>query len=153
MDCPTCGGPVWNNAQKNVQRAAEGKKPLPLWACKDKDGCGWVKWPPKGSGANTGGGSGNGNRGQVAPNGAGPRNSRPLGPLYFTAMKIAKATLDAHMGKGAYTAADLHAATATLFIGATNTGAPLTAPPKPKPEPEPEYEDEGDYSDENAIPF
>ncbi len=47
MTCPKCGGECWDNTQKNIERAAEGKKNLPQYSCKDKEGCGWVMWPDK----------------------------------------------------------------------------------------------------------
>lgn len=46
--CPNCQGAVWDNARMNEKRQQEGKKSLPLFSCKDKDGCGWVMWPEKG---------------------------------------------------------------------------------------------------------
>lgn len=47
MICPSCkNSEMWDNAQKNRERAAEGKKPMPLWGCKDKT-CGHAIWPPK----------------------------------------------------------------------------------------------------------
>src|SRR5689334_24518150 len=88
-ECPQCGGEVWNNARKNEQRANEGKKPMPLFTCKDKNGCGWIKWPPK----NQSGGAGNrssGHRASGGATGAGPRLSRPLGPLYNESMAFAQ---------------------------------------------------------------
>ncbi len=145
MQCPQCGGDVWNNAQKNEQRARDGKKPMPLLTCKDKDGCGWVKWPPKGQAATGGQG-----KGTAAP--SGPR--RPLGPLYFECLKMAKACVEKEL-KGALPA-DVIAATATLFIAASRDGTPLVAPkPKPAPPPEPEYEDDRDFAaDEHEnLPF
>lgn len=141
MNCPQCGGATWNNAQKNQQRANEGKRPLPLWACKDKDGCGWVKWPPKETATKQNG------------NGV-PRSTAPLAPVYADCMDIASRAVKHYIGDKA-TASDIVAATATLFIGATNTGRPVKklAPPKPKPEPEPEREyDDGDL-DAADLPF
>ena len=43
-------GRALSDYSKNEQRATEGKRPMPLFTCKDKNGCGWVKWPPKGQG-------------------------------------------------------------------------------------------------------
>lgn len=157
MNCETCGGPTWNNAQKNVQRVNEGKKPLPLWVCKDKEGCGWVKWAPKGA-------NGGGSQAQRATggNGAGTaRPVRPLGPLYYECVRIAEATIRKLVPEA--TGADIIAGAATLFIGASNSGAPLTvaaAPPKPRPAPPPppppqENEDgweDGDMA-ERDLPF
>lgn len=154
MECEKCGGDCWNNTKKNEERAAEGKKPLPLWVCKDKDGCGWVKWPPKEK------------KGTQGKPGATPKVVRPLGPLYFKCMQIAKASLDkfaptAQDGRTKaapiYTAADLAAATATLLIAATNTGAPLVEAPKPKPVPVHDYQqedpDELPPEEEDEFPF
>lgn len=147
--CPTCGGEIWRNAKKNEQRAMEGKKPLPLFACKDKDGCGWVQWPPKGQGGGNAGKSAGGNGAGTA------RSSRPLGPLYFQCLGVAKSSLDKVLGAGKYSDTTLQAATATIFIAAKDTGAPVLPPPKPKPEPEPEQvpESEEDYQDDRDLPF
>lgn len=150
MQCPDCGGPMWDNRQtkKNPKQ--------PDYKCKDKDGCGKGVWEEKKQ------------NGNAPANGtaAADRAKRPLGRLYFECMKIAKATLEAQTDKGtrpAYMAADLIAATATVFIAAANTGAPLTAPPKkpapppppPKPEP-PTRDDDGqgweDYGPDD-LPF
>lgn len=142
MNCPQCGGATWNNDLKNRQRASEGKKPLPLWACKDKDGCGWVKWPPKDT-APRANGSGNGV----------PRSTAPLAPVYADCMDIASRAVKHYIGDKA-TAADIVAAAATLFIAATDTNRPVKKPappppPKPEPEPEPEY----DGLDAADLPF
>ena len=46
MVCVKCGGEVWDNRQKKLDG---GMKPnAPDFSCKNKDGCGWVQWPPKG---------------------------------------------------------------------------------------------------------
>lgn len=152
MNCPQCGGEVWNNARLNEKRANEGKKPLPLQVCKDKDGCGWVKWPPKGqqNGGSGGAARGNGTGAQA------PRATRPLGPLYYNAMRIANETLKKVRPDA--TAQDLVAATATIFIQAAQTGAPLVpAAQKPAPPPpEPEPQDDGgwdDHGSEDGLPF
>lgn len=47
MLCPSCGKECWDNTQKNIERTAEGKKNLPQYSCKDKEGCGWIMWPDK----------------------------------------------------------------------------------------------------------
>ena len=46
MICEQCRGEVWDNREKNNERALKGEKLRPDYACKDKD-CGWVKWRPK----------------------------------------------------------------------------------------------------------
>jgi hypothetical protein len=139
MNCPQCDGPTYDNRQK-VEDGWRG----PLFKCKDKDGCGWVKWPPKGKSSGGNGGGRGGNAGST-------RSTRPLGPLYFACYKIAAATLFQELKKIGITptAADVTAAAATLMIAATNTGAPLAAPkpaPKPEPEPEQEYDDAADFN-------
>lgn len=147
MDCPDCGGPMWDN------RDNKRNPKQPDFKCKDKDGCGkgvWVK--------GKGGGSGNGNRGQGAANAAGPRNSRPLVPLYGECLGYAVRAVKHHLPTA--TTADILAGAATLFIAATRDGAPLVAPkPKPAPppppkEPEPEFEGNGGYDgDGSELPF
>lgn len=112
-DCEKCGGPIWDNTAK----AAGGNWKGPLLKCKDES-CGWKKWPPKGQGGGNGGGN------------AKPRITTPLGPLYLDCMKIAAGSVKSVIGEKA-TPQDIIAATATLFIGATNTGAPLRATPNP----------------------
>ena len=47
MNCPKCGGECWDNTEKNKEREKEGKKNLPQYSCKDKEGCGWIMWPDK----------------------------------------------------------------------------------------------------------
>lgn len=43
--CPKCGGNVWDNREK---KAAGGMNPkAPDFSCRDRDGCGWVKWPER----------------------------------------------------------------------------------------------------------
>lgn len=139
--CPTCGGEVWNNAGLNAKRANEGKKPMPLFACKDKNGCGWVEWPPKGA-KPQGGQQGRG----------GPRPpARPLAPLYLQCLTVAKQSWDKVMGAGNYSDAVLQAAAATIFIGARD-GAPILAP-KPEPRPVEPQEADDDSRDESSIPF
>ena len=45
MQCVKCGGEVWDNRQKKA--SGEFKSNGPDFSCKNKDGCGWVQWPPK----------------------------------------------------------------------------------------------------------
>ncbi len=152
MNCPQCGGEVWNNAQKNEQRARDGKKPMPLFTCKDKDGCGWVKWPPKGQKPTSEPGAG-----RTGGSPASGAARRPLGPLYYDCLKIAKSCVEKEV-KGALPA-DIIAAAATLFIAASRDGTPLVAPkpkPAPPPPPEPTYDDDGadqQFDSEDSLPF
>ncbi len=46
--CPECKGEVWNNIEENNNREAKGEKLRPDYACKDKEGCGWLMWREKG---------------------------------------------------------------------------------------------------------
>ncbi len=114
---------MWDN------RTSKKNPKQPDYRCKDRDNCDGAVWL-KGKAASAPGAGSKGNGGSSA--GGAPK--RPLGPLYWESMKIAKATLDNFQPKG-YSGADLVAATATIFIGANQSGAPMVAPPKPKPEP------------------
>lgn len=63
MICPKCeASEMWDNRSKNAARIANGEKPMPDYACKDKEFCKHVIWPPReeGSGkpARRGGGNG-----------------------------------------------------------------------------------------------
>lgn len=49
MVCVKCGGEVWDNRAKKASGEFSAKGPD--FACKDKTGCGWVQWPPKGKAA------------------------------------------------------------------------------------------------------
>ena len=44
-ECPQCGGEIWDNRAK--KRAGDMKAAAPDYACKDKENCAWVQWPPK----------------------------------------------------------------------------------------------------------
>lgn len=44
-ECPKCGGELWDNRPK--KRSGEMKPNAPDFACKDKENCGWLQWPPK----------------------------------------------------------------------------------------------------------
>ena len=46
MQCPKCGGDCWDNGPSKAQ--GKVKPNAPDYACKNKDGCGWKQWPPKG---------------------------------------------------------------------------------------------------------
>lgn len=125
MDCPNCGGPAYDNREK-VANGWRG----PIAKCKDQDGCGWTKWPPRNKGRQ--GGAGNGNRGHGASgSGAGPRQSRPLTPLYVACLQDAKGAVTHVLGKDAAPELIVNAA-ATLFIAASRDGTPLR-PRSPSP--------------------
>lgn len=44
-ECPKCGGKVWDNRPKNVERRRDGLKLMPEFKCRDEDQCGWKQWP------------------------------------------------------------------------------------------------------------
>ena len=50
MLCEICDGETWDNRQKKLDGTISPK--APDFKCKD-DQCGWVKWPPKGTGGGT----------------------------------------------------------------------------------------------------
>lgn len=142
MKCPDCGGPMWDNRQSK-------KSPKqPDYKCKDKQ-CDGVVWPEKrGDGSPTAASNSNGN-GTVRPSG-------PLAPVYGECMEIASRAVKYFIGTAA-TPADVIAATATLFIAATQTDRPVkAATPKPKPAPPPPppiEDDEPEYAEDNSLPF
>lgn len=43
LECPACGGKVWDNRDKI--ESGEWKAKSPHFACADKNGCGWASWP------------------------------------------------------------------------------------------------------------
>lgn len=144
MNCPDCGGPMWDN------RDNKRNPKQPDFKCKDKDGCGKGVWEQRSEGGN-----GAARQGGKGSNGASasPRIQRPLGPLYNDCLTFAKQAADHHFGKGGTAPEHVIAMAATLLIQAARDGSPIRAPkpaaPKPKPEPEPEQE----YDDERSIPF
>ena len=42
LECPDCGGPVWDNRDDEKAAANGGKRPN--FKCKDTDGCDWASW-------------------------------------------------------------------------------------------------------------
>lgn len=46
--CVKCGGAMYDNRTKNIERVAQGLKQMPMYSCKDKS-CGNVVWPPRDS--------------------------------------------------------------------------------------------------------
>lgn len=149
MDCPNCGGPVYDNRQQNQTRKAEGKKPMPEFKCKDAD-CQWVKWPPrdqKPSGRTT------------AANGGPPGPKWTWGQLnawYGTSLRVAVKHVKEQVPDAK--PEDVLAAAATIFIGVMRDSHGIKLP---KAEPKPEAKEvsereamavEGDY-DDDSLPF
>lgn len=125
MNCPDCGGQMWDNRPKKANGTYKATRSD--FSCKDKDGCGKGVWL---DGKKNGGPpiASNGNARQTG-------NQRALGPVYNECLTFAKAAIEHHFGKDVATA-DIIAGTATLFIQATKTGAPIRAP-KQAPAPPP----------------
>ncbi len=138
-ECPECGGPVWDNRPR--KRDGRMKANAPDFACRDKDGCGWKKWPPKGK------------KPQQAAT-SGPKWTwKTLAGTYDKCLQLAAAKVPAHVE--GFTSADVVAAAATLFIAVSRDGvAPLKRAPEPEPEPEPPPPDEPwDEEDQDDLPF
>jgi hypothetical protein len=126
-ECPNCGGMIWNNIQKNRDRIAQSKKPMPDYKCKD-EACGWKQWPPKGQNVPT------------RPK-SGPRWTwGTLSGTYANCLKLAAKHIKEAVPNA--TPADLIAATATLFITAARDGVQPIEKPQPKPPLEADEEDE-----------
>lgn len=144
MQCEKCGGDTYDNRAKKANGTY--KPGAPDFACKNKEGCGWKKFPPKGQG-----------NGAPRPQNGAPK--RALGPLYNECLDFAKRAVLHHLPNA--TPSDIIAATATLLIQATRDGSniyvgkptPKPKPVAPPPPPEPEYQDESEYDDANSLPF
>ena len=141
MECLKCGGPVWDNRAKKASGEFSAKGPD--FACKDKDGCGWVQWPPKNKGS--GGLPATAAiptpltsplvpasvSGQPSPVAAYSRGGSPkwtwitLADTYANCYAIAEQRLIDASKVGprlGFTQADILAATATLFIAVSRDG-------------------------------
>jgi hypothetical protein len=144
MNCPDCGGAMWDN------RESKKNPKSPDFKCKNKDGCGKGVWEKKGDAAPANRSSnGNGHAPITA--------TRPLGPLYNECMVFAKAACAHHFGDHA-TPDVVVAATATLFIQATKGDAPIRAPkpapaPPPPPPPPPAPASSDRYYEDDPLPF
>lgn len=144
MNCPDCGGPMWDN--RETKRSAK----QPDYKCKDKDGCGKAVWEkPKGD------------RGGSTPASTpAPRSTAPLAVVYGEALEIAARAVKHYVPNA--TPSDIIAAAATIFIGANQSGRPIKqpkaepvkpkpAPPPPMPEPDDEPYQDSDFSED--LPF
>ncbi len=144
MQCPDCGGAMWDN------RETKKKATQPDYKCKNKacDKAVWLK--TKEENAN---GAANGAHAS-APAG----NRRALGPVYSECLDFAKKVVAHHLGQNC-TSADVLAAAATLFIQAVRDGAPIRAPkakpaPPPPPPPPPKDEEFAGFPEEvDDLPF
>ena len=131
MNCPRCSGPTWDNRDR--KRDGEMKPNAPDFACKDKEGCGWIKWPAKGA--------------QRAPTSEGPANGGggkwtwvSLMATYRKSLLIAEQCLKQSQERNPkavpFTHAEVLSAAATVFIAASRDG--VREVPKPAPPPAPE---------------
>lgn len=144
MECPDCGGPMWDN------RTTKRSPKQPDWKCKDKDNCGKAVWDkPKAA---------------AKQNGAAPaaRPTTPLAPVYDECFRVAAKVVSTYCGalKIPFTAQDVVAATATMFIQASQSGRPVKEPKqdaKPKEQPKSaKPEDRDDYPfppESDDLPF
>ena len=156
MDCPNCGGPVYDNRQQNETRRAEGKNPMPEYKCKDAD-CAWVKWPPKGEK------KGQPQRPQSGTSSApGPKWTwGQINAWYGTSLKVAVKHIKEALPEAK--PEDILAGAATIFIGVMRDSHGIKVAPKPEPKPEPKpvpereslADEHDDYSedDDNGLPF
>lgn len=130
MDCPKCGGPVWDNGPSKAQ--GKVKPNAPDFACKDKEGCGWKQWPEKKASS------------KDAPAKASPRAEKwTWGTLaltyrrcfYFAEKALIESSKRTKIG---FTTADCCAAAATLFIAASRDGIRAEPPKEQSLEEKPE---------------
>jgi hypothetical protein len=143
MQCPKCGGEMWNN----IGRKKNPKQPD--YKCKDKE-CDGVIWPEREQ-------QGQPQGGKPAPAKNGAKWTWPaLNRTYGRSLLLAEQQLvgSAARTKLVFTPADLLAAAATIFIAASRDGvsdAPKAQPaPLPPPPPAPVAADEEDDDD---LPF
>lgn len=136
MNCPDCGGAMWDN------RANKRNPKSPDFKCKNAQ-CAKAVWEkPSASASSPAQSNGNGNGGS---------HSRALGPLYNDCLDFAKKACGHHFG-ASVTPADVIAATATLFIQAVKDGSPIR-PVKPAPPPPPPPPPADVYDDDRDLPF
>src|SRR5437762_14358313 len=125
MTCPECGGDVWDNRPK--KRAGEMKPNGPDFACKDKENCGWLQWPPKVKPvAKTAAGPGM----PAEPTSRQPRWTWPtLAETYLQSLLIARKQVVglATSLKLEVRMEDLLSAAACVFIAASRDGVKLQA--------------------------
>ena len=129
MTCPDCGGDVWDNRSK--KRAGEMKPNGPDFACKDKEHCGWIQWPPKDKAPvrKTQGGPGMRDRPDM-PTARPPKWTWPtLAETYLQSLLIARKQVVglATSLKLEVRMEDIIAAGATIFIAASRDGVKLQA--------------------------
>lgn len=132
MNCPNCGGPIWDNAEK-VAQGWNG----PLRKCRDQE-CGWIVWPPKQKKQPV----------KALANGREPWTWAQLSITYQRSLVIAQkqVTAMATAHKLPVTVDNILAATATVFIAASRDGVKDPAKPAPaEPEPAPQDDDEPPY--------
>lgn len=131
--CPNCGGDVWDNRARKAGGKMNPK--APDYSCKDKEGCKWVLWPPRGA-------KSNGTPAKVA----GPKWTwAQLQDLSAKCLKIAAKQVPAAVG--ASTSEDAVKWAATLFITAARDGVappPQALDEKPKAVVEVEKEQDDD---------
>jgi hypothetical protein len=131
MQCEKCGGECWDNRKENAKRLEAGQKLRPDFSCKDKDGCGWVKWPPK---------TPKKENGKQAVKHTVVDIPATYGKSMDVALTRMVETAKAHPKLGAPTWENVIAATATVFIQACRNDGQFGVT---EPAPAPEDEDDG----------
>ena len=122
MECPNCGGPMWDN--RNRKKTPKS----PDFRCKSQE-CGKVVWVPKPAASTSGS--------------AGQSSGYTWRQLYETFARCHQLAVKV-VGKDS---PDRQAATATLFIQATRMGLKVSPPaaPPPPPPPPPSRDDFEDF--------
>ena len=113
MNCPTCGGPTFDNRAGKASGAKSAK--WPDFKCRDAS-CGWVQWPPREKKA----------FGKAVGEVRRPKWTWPeLAEVYRKSFLLAEQRLVQASKAGpklGFTMADVLSATATIFICASRDG-------------------------------
>ncbi len=116
MVCPKCNGEIWDNRQKKI--AGEMKPNAPDFSCKDKQGCGWVQWPPKAKASPVATAAPIASQSAPQPQGNGAGRDAQLVRLYWDCFDEIIAGLKAgnRMMASGFPAEQIAAMTSTLYI-------------------------------------
>lgn len=161
MQCPSCGGEMFDNRADKASGARSAK--WPDFKCKDRN-CNKAIWPPKGGGQR-------GGPSRPANGNGGSRGRYTWGQLstfYGNSLKLAEKHVKESLARQGKTAGvtlameNVLSSAATIFIAATKEGIieqarqapPPPPPPPPEPEPVPDFSDypQGQMDDPD-LPF
>lgn len=137
-ECPQCGGAIWDNRPR--KQGGRMKANAPDFACKDKEGCGWKKWPPK-----------NQRPASATSHGKAQWTWPRLSLVYRNSLLLAKKHVSEILPDAM--PEQVVAAAATVFIAASRDGVVPLKRPAPRPELEPEPEPEPDDDVDDDLPF